>query len=460
MLHFYSTLQGKKIPFTPLFSDKVSLYVCGPTVYDRIHLGNARSLVVFDLLYRILSHVYPKVIYVRNITDVDDKINAAAHAKGISIGQLTEKTIEYFHQDTHALNILPPTHEPKATDHIAHMRDMIQRLIQMNIAYIANDHVLFSVRACPIYGQLSQMTSDQMRAGERVEIAPYKKDPLDFVLWKPSNDKEPAWPSPWGYGRPGWHIECSAMSAHYLGPIFDIHGGGCDLRFPHHENERAQSCMSLEQTECARYWLHNGMLMVNGKKMAKSLGNFIMLHQAMQTHRPEVIRWALLSTHYRQTLDWTDQLLHQAECALNGIYRALYPCKIHENESDALPHVLNHPVHLPFLKALFDDMNTPQALCVLQDLARQLLHEPNNLNMARSLKASANLLGLCQHTPDQWLHKEGTISAPCIEQLIQERALARSEKNFHKADGIRDYLLAHRVILKDDADGKTSWHFQ
>src|SRR3984957_9074898 len=369
-LKLYDTLTRDKRLFEPLDPNNVRMYVCGPTVYDFAHIGNARPVIVFDVLFRLLRHLYGEqhVTYVRNITDVDDKINARAAEEypGLplneAIRQVTEKTDRQFHEDVAALGCLPPTVEPRATEHIAEMRDLIERLVKSNNAYVAEDNVLFSVPSMKDYGQLSKRPLDEMIAGARVEVAPYKKDPRDFVLWKPSKPGEPAWPSPAGIktpGRPGWHIECSAMSWKYLGETFDIHGGGTDLIFPHHENEMAQSLCAFPGSRFARYWMHNGMLQVNGEKMSKSLGNFFTVREILAKAPAEAIRLLLLRTHYRAELDFSDQGLAETRRELDRFYRAL------EQAPDAAPGDIPAPV----LEALCDDINTPLAISAMHVLA-------------------------------------------------------------------------------------------
>lgn len=434
-MKLFNTLTKQKENFTPIDPKNVRMYVCGPTVYDRAHIGNARAVVVFDVLYRLLRHTYGEnhVTYARNITDVDDKINAAAKARGISIAEVTETTTKMFHDDMAALGNLSPNIEPRATAHIAEMVQMCETLIKNGNAYAAEGHVLFSVATDPKYGHLSRRSRDEMVAGARVEIAPYKKDPADFVLWKPSNDDEPAWDSPWGKGRPGWHIECSVMSTKYLGETFDIHGGGADLQFPHHENEIAQSCCAYPKSEFAKTWVHNGFLSVDGEKMSKSLGNFVTVHDLLEKGvKGEVIRYALLATHYPKPLDWTEKALHDAEKALSKFYNALRSADDFAEEYDD-----------EFIEALNDDLNTPKAY--------SLLHKFADNNQTNKLRTCANLLGLLKNT-----NKEETISEE-VEQLIQARLAARTAKNWAESDRIRDELAAQGIILKDNKDGTTSW---
>jgi cysteinyl-tRNA synthetase len=436
-LFLYNRLSRKKEVFLPLDPACVTLYVCGPTVYGPIHMGNARSIVVFDILFRILKHQFPNVCYVRNITDVDDKIYAEAKKQSISIQTLTEQTIAQFHQDIKQLDVLPVDVEPRATQHISGMIDMIQSLIEKQYAYVAEGHVLFDVTKDPEYGRLSGINTEDMIAGARVEVAPYKRNPQDFVLWKPSGPEEEGWTSPWGQGRPGWHIECSAMSAEYLGPRFDIHGGGADLLFPHHENECAQSRSALGVCGHVRYWIHNGMLIVNGQKMSKSLGNFLCLKDVLKDMPAPVVRWALLSSHYRHELDWSVSLLHQAKQCVDTVSRALeQPC--------SQPAAID----LDFLAYLLDDVNTPGALNALHLMAKKALHDTA---WVRYVKSSAELLGIQVLRPST-----DDAERQHIEACIKERNTARAAKDFQKADEIRLSLEKLGVVLEDNADG-THW---
>jgi cysteinyl-tRNA synthetase len=435
-MKLFNTLTKAKEEFKPIDPKNVRMYVCGPTVYDRAHIGNARAVVVFDVLYRLLRHEYGEnhVTYARNITDVDDKINAAAKARGVAISEVTETTTKMFHDDMAALGNLPPNIEPRATAHIAEMIEMCETLIKNGNAYAAEGHVLFSVATDPKYGHLSRRSREEMVAGARVEIAPYKKDPADFVLWKPSKDDEPAWDSPWGKGRPGWHIECSVMSTKYLGETFDIHGGGADLQFPHHENEIAQSCCAYPGSEFAKTWVHNGFLSVEGEKMSKSLGNFVTVHDLLEKGvKGEVIRYALLATHYAKPLDWTEKALGDAEKALRKFYNVLHTATDFTEEYDA-----------EFIEALGDDLNTPKAYSILHKFADN--------NQTNKLKTCANILGLLYNIQDV----DVDISSE-IEELINKRLEARAAKNWPESDRIRDELAAQGIILKDNKDGTTSW---
>lgn len=450
MLKLYNTLTRRLEPFTPLNPHKVGLYVCGPTVYDRAHLGNARPYTIFDVLVRLLRTTY-EVVYVRNITDIDDKIINASLQTGDSIEAITRRTTAFFHEDMAALGNLSPTIEPKATQHVNEMIEMIEQLLQKEVAYAQDGHVLFHVPSFPSYGTLSGCKCEEIIAGARIEVAPYKKDPTDFVLWKPSTPEQPGWESPWGRGRPGWHIECSAMSFKHLGVNFDIHGGGQDLIFPHHENEIAQSTAVYGLGTFARYWIHNGILLVNGEKMSKSLGNFITIQDLLSQTRGEIIRFALLSTHYRQPLDWTSETLMQAKASLNRLYTALEGFK-DENLS---------PLDQGVLEALQDDLNTPLAISRLHELAR----EANKLEKGQAktelqakLKTSAAFLGLLQCSSELWF-KSGcpqSLSSEAIEDLIMQRRIAREAKDFKKADQIRLKLEEDGILLLDCPEG-TSW---
>lgn len=447
----YNTLTKTKEVFTPLNPHQVGMYVCGPTVYDFAHIGNARPMVVFDVLSRLLRQIYPNVCYVRNITDVDDKINAAAIERGESITNITERTTAAFHQDMASLNILPPDVEPRATHHISEMIDIIQSLINKEHAYEAEGHVLFSVASFPDYGKLSRRNQEEMLAGARVEVAPYKRDSGDFVLWKPSDEKTPGWESPWGFGRPGWHIECSAMSAKYLGKVFDIHGGGQDLVFPHHENELAQSRCAHDTPIFAQYWMHNGYLTIHGDKMSKSLGNFFTVRDLLANHPGEVIRFALLSTHYRQPMDWKETGLEQAKQSLDRLYTALNACE--EVDKDAT-------LDSNFMEALQDDLNIPLAISRLHDLATSINKTTDRDERSRlggALKVSAGLIGILQLNPEEWFHRSTSgLTSEEIDAHIQARRDARTQKDFNESDRIRNLLLEHGIVLEDGSNG-TTW---
>lgn len=455
-LRLYNTLTRRKEEFVPLDAQNVRMYVCGPTVYDYAHIGNARPVIVFDVLFRLLRHVYgaDHVTYVRNITDVDDKINARAAAEGISIRELTERTAKQFHEDIAALGVLPPTVEPRATEHIEEMKALIEALLANGHAYAAEGHVLFDVPSMPDYGKLSNRTLDEMAAGARVEVAPYKKDPMDFVLWKPSKPGEPSWPSPAGIaepGRPGWHIECSAMAGKHLGDVFDIHGGGIDLVFPHHENEIAQSRCAHGSQAMARYWLHNGFLQVEGEKMSKSLGNFITIHDLLQEWPGEVARFNMLRTHYRQPIDWTRKGLEESKATLDRWG------EISDRIGGALQeHAMPDGAVIDALK---DDLNTPMAIARLHELAKDA--RSGDSASGEKWLASAALMGFDVarwHAPVQsadLVEVTDPDLAVRVKTLVAQRGEARKAKNFQEADRIRDELAASGVILKDTKDKTT-----
>ena len=431
----YNTLTKEKELFQPLDDQSIKMYVCGPTVYSYAHIGNARPAVIFDTLYRLLKNIYPEVIYVRNITDVDDKINEAAKKLNKPISYITEKYTDIYHEDMRSLSVLSPNHEPRVTDNIAQIISMIQRILDNKKAYINDNHILFDITSFDQYGKLSNRDMDEMLSGARVEVAEYKKTPGDFVLWKPSNDDEPGWDSPWGFGRPGWHIECSSMVETYLGKEIDIHGGGQDLIFPHHENEIAQSCSAHNSKRYAKYWMHNGYLNMEGEKMSKSLGNIITVKELLEKYDGEVIRLALLSTHYRKPINFGESLLEQSKNILNKLYKNL--------NNQSYEDVVSKDVINPLL----DDLNTPLAISSLL-----------KIKCSKTLIKSANLLGLLNRTQEEWLssNNKSTISENDIELLIQERDGARKSKDFAKADEIRDQLDQNNVIL-EDIDGKTTW---
>jgi cysteinyl-tRNA synthetase len=430
-LRLYNTLSRTKEDFSPLDPKRVRMYVCGPTVYDFAHIGNARPVIVFDVLFRLLRHIYgdTHVTYVRNITDVEDKINARAAEEGISIRELTERTAKQFHEDVAALGCLLPTHEPRATDHIAAMIAMNERLIAAGHAYVAEGHVLYDVSSKPDYGKLARRSLDEMLAGARVEVAPYKKNPMDFVLWKPSTPEQPGWESPWGRGRPGWHIECSAMSEALLGETFDIHGGGIDLVFPHHENEIAQSEGAHHGHPLAKVWMHNGFLQVEGEKMSKSLGNFFTIRDLLNDWPGEVLRFNMLRTHYRQPMDWTIQGLKESWTILERWYDVAEPI--------ATPRIGDG-----FLAALLDDLNTPQAIAEL--------HKARDTELAGGL----GLLGFS--AVQERIAAKPPTHTEKIARAVAARNAARKAKNFKESDRIRDELLAKGIVLKDGPDG-TTW---
>ena len=442
-LYLHNHLTRRKERFEPIDPANVRMYVCGPTVYDLVHVGNGRAVVVYDVLYRLLRHLYPKVTYVRNLTDVEDKINARAAELGVPIASLTEQTTTDFHQDIAVLGALPPDVEPRATGHIREMITLIERLIASDHAYEAQAHVLFAVRSFAAYGKFSGRNAEELLAGARVDVAPYKRDPGDFVLWKPSPPELPGWDSPWGRGRPGWHIECSAMSWRHLGETFDIHGGGTDLIFPHHENEIAQSLCAFPGSQFARYWVHNGMLLVNGEKMAKSLGNFTTLRDALQRVPGEVIRFLLIRTHYRSTPDFSDAAVNEAKKELDRFYRAL------ERSPDAGGGTVPETV----MDALCDDLNTPLAFSAMHALADAAF--AGDAAAAADLRASGHLVGLLAQAPEAWF-RGGTDDAETIEAAIQERLDARKSRNFARADAIRADLAARGIIL-EDGPGGTKW---
>ncbi len=451
-LRLYDTLTREKRVFKPIDPKRVRMYVCGPTVYDFAHIGNARPVIVFDVLFRLVRHLYgpEHVTYVRNVTDVDDKINARGAERGVSIRELTEETYKNFSEDVKALGCLPPTFEPRATEYVhkpdapTDMVRLIERLVKNGCAYTAEGHVLFHVASMKDYGRLSNRSLDEMVAGARVEVAPYKKDPMDFVLWKPSPPDLPGWDSPWGRGRPGWHIECSAMSAALLGETFDIHGGGIDLVFPHHENEIAQSRCAFHTKVMANYWMHNGFLQVEGEKMSKSVGNFVTIHELLKDWPGEVIRFTMLQTHYRQPINWTVVGLREAQKNLDHWYALTVGAQPGYLCADALD-------------ALLDDLNTPKAFAALHELRGEAAK--GTKPAAACLKASAQLLGLLQMPAAVWTAFRPAslaIDESKVVSLIDARAAARKAKDFKESDRIRDELAAMGVVLKDSKDG-TTW---
>ncbi len=433
MIRLYDTMTREKRPFVPFNRQRITMYVCGPTVYGRAHIGNARPPVIFDTLARLIRHEFGErsLVYARNVTDVDDKIIAAAEAEGVEPSVITERYERRYLEDMGALGVAPPTIAPHATQEIAPMVAMIERLIEQGHAYEAQGHILFSVPSDADYGVLSRRDREQMIAGARVEVAPYKRDPADFVLWKPSGEGVIGWDSPWGRGRPGWHVECSAMIEHHLGETIDIHGGGLDLIFPHHENEIAQSRCAHGGLPLARFWVHNGFVDMGAEKMSKSLGNIITPADLLaQGHRGETLRLALLSAHYRQPLPWTGSLVEQSKTILDRLYRAAGDAQVGE-------------IDLEVVEALSDDLNTPAALARLQ-----AIDDP------ATLKASATLLGLLSDTADVWFRGGGDEAA--IEARIAERAVAKQSRDFATADRIRDELKAEGIIL-EDGPGGTTW---
>ncbi|MBP1475099.1 cysteine--tRNA ligase [Frateuria sp. MAH-13] len=445
----YNSLTRRTDAFVPLDPQRVTMYLCGPTVYNYVHIGNARGPVVFDVLVRLLRRHYPQVVYARNITDVDDKINAAALAQGTPIGTITDRFTAAYREDMAALGIAPPDIEPHATAHIGEIIAMIETLIASGHAYAADGHVLFNVGTYAAYGQLSGRDTDELIAGARVEVAPYKKNPTDFVLWKPSTPELPGWDSPWGRGRPGWHIECSAMSAAHLGTTIDIHAGGVDLTFPHHENEIAQSTCAHGGEVFARWWLHNGMLTFDGRKMSKSLGNVLLVHELLKRHPPEALRLLLLRGHYRQPLDWSETALAQAVSTLDGWYRVLRDLADVRVEGEL-------PVPARVEAALCDDLNTPQALAELALLADAARHS-GSADAKAALLGGGALLGLLQQDAEGWFkHGDDGVDAARVEILLEARREARAARDFARADAIRNELAAMGVVIEDGAQG-TRW---
>ena len=450
-ISLYNSLTRRTEPFVPLDPERVTMYLCGPTVYNYVHIGNARGPVVFDVLARLLRRHYPAVAYARNITDVEDKINAAALAEGVPISTITERYAQAYREDMAGLGIAPPDIEPLATAHIGEIIAMNEALIADGHAYAAEGHVLFDVASYPGYGALSGRDTEELIAGARVEVAPYKKNPADFVLWKPSSPEIAGWESPWGRGRPGWHIECSAMCAAQLGETIDIHAGGVDLLFPHHENEIAQSTCAHGGKTFARWWMHNGMLTFDGRKMSKSLGNVLLVHELLKLHPPEALRLRLLSGHYRQPLDWSEAAIQQAVSTLDGWYRVLRDLGEVAVDSTQLP------VPAAVEAALCDDLNTPQALAelsVLADAARQ----QGTAEAKALLLGGGLLLGLLQQDPEAWFKRAGgtQVDAAHVEALLDARRTARGARDFARADAIRDELAALGVVIEDGAQG-TRW---
>lgn len=453
-IYLHNTLTRQKEEFHPIDAANVRLYACGPTVYNYAHIGNARPAVIFDLLARLLRHTYgaEHVTYTRNITDIDDKILQAAKDSGEDISVITEKFTRIYNEDMGALGVAAPDHQPRATDYIPQMIDMIEKLIKTEHAYAAEGHVLFHVPSWPAYGGLSRRSRDDLIAGARVEVAPYKKDPADFVLWKPSDAEQPGWDSPWGRGRPGWHLECSAMNASINGAHFDIHAGGEDLIFPHHENEIAQSTCAHGGEKYVNYWLHNGHLMVEGQKMSKSLGNFLLVHDLIKEHPPEALRLVLLSAHYRQPFDFTYVGIDQAKKTLDRYYGLLRDVADAPDASVSVPQ--------GFIAALEDDLNTPKALAELAQIAKGFNNDKTRAKA--ELLAAGKLLGLLQQDPQAWFQGAsggGEVSAATIEAQISARKAARAKKNFAESDRIRDELAAQGIIIEDGPQG-TTWRRQ
>ena len=457
-LKIHNTLSGKKEEFEPLDKNHVKIYACGPTVYNFAHIGNARMAVVFDNFVRVLRHLYPKVTYVSNITDIDDKIIDAANKLNVPFKDITEKYTDIYNADMAKLGVLTPDVQPKATEYIPEMIELITDLINKEHAYEKEGHVLFHVLSYPNYGLLSNRNRDEQIAGSRVEIAPFKKDPADFVLWKPSSKDQPGWDSPWGFGRPGWHTECSAMSEKTLGLPFDIHGGGRDLTFPHHENEIAQSCCSNADINnpksYASYWMHNGFVTVNGEKMSKSIGNIILVRDLSKDYHGEVIRLALLSSHYRQGLDWNEKVIHQSKKLLDKLYKILDDLKSVNAEN-------NNQEANEIIAPLFDDLNSPGLIANLNKLIKDfsLIKNQDKPLFKSKLILIGKVLGILEHDTSKWFISElsETLDVKKIEDLISSRLKAKSEKDYEVADAIRQELLDMGVEIKDTDTG-TNWN--
>ncbi|MEL0080044.1 MAG: cysteine--tRNA ligase [Rhodospirillales bacterium] len=443
-MQLYNSLAAEKQTFEPADPSRVTMYVCGPTVYNFAHIGNARPAVVFDLLYRLLRRRFgpEHVVYARNITDIDDKMMAAAKERGIKTSDVAAEFEAAYLADMGALGVMAPDIDPHCTHHVPEMIAMAETLIAKGHAYEAEGHVLFSVPSFDDYGNLSRRSRDEQVAGARVEVAPFKRDPADFVLWKPSSDDQDGWESPWGRGRPGWHLECSAMAEKHLGDVIDIHGGGADLKFPHHENEIAQSRCAHGADAFARYWMHNGFVNVDAEKMSKSIGNVLLARDLLNEAPGEAIRWALLSAHYRQPLDWSDTLLNQSKRNLDRLYRTM----------DGLPEGATAEPPAAVLAALEDDLNTPAAFAALFQFARTAKTAEDRA----AIRAAGDLLGVLQETPSEWLSGGAKVDPAEIERLIEERLEARKSKDFATADRIRDELAAKGVVLEDGAGG-TTW---
>jgi cysteinyl-tRNA synthetase len=442
MIYLQNTRTKTKEAFEPLDPSHVKMYVCGPTVYATPHIGNARPPVVFDVLYRLLKETYPKVTYVNNITDVDDKINAQAKESNISIRDLTDHTVKLYKEIIGALDVLPPDHMPRVTDHIPEIIHFIEKLIELKFAYVESGHVLFEVGQYKHYGKFSNKTLDQLIDGARVEVAPYKKDPRDFVLWKPSDEETPGWESPWGKGRPGWHIECSALIKSFLGETIDIHGGGLDLMFPHHENEIAQSNCLHDGNPLAKYWLHNGHITINGVKMSKSLGNIVLLEDVLKEHNGEVVRLTLLSAHYRQPLDWTRKRTQSTSETLKKFYNALADYSGNQT-------LWNEKLLHKFVSALQDDLNIPLGLSIMHEITG-LIHKADNVSretLQSTLKKCGALLGILQKDYQKGLSEEE-------EALLEKRVQARKDKNFSLSDQLRDQLKELGVVVEDTKEGQ------
>jgi cysteinyl-tRNA synthetase len=455
-MKIFNTHSGKKEEFAPLDPKHIKIYACGPTVYNYAHIGNARMAVVFDTLVRVLRDIYPKVTYVSNITDIDDKIIDAANEQKVPIEEITHKYTTIYNDDMSKLLVMAPDVQPKATEYIPEMIALIMDLIDKNHAYEKDGHVLFHVPSYENYGSLSKRNREEQIAGSRVEIAPFKKDPADFVLWKPSNDKQPGWDSPWGYGRPGWHTECSAMAEKTLGLPFDIHGGGRDLTFPHHENEIAQSCCSSADINNPKsyvnYWMHNGFVTVNGEKMSKSLGNISLVKDLTDSNHGEVVRLALLSSHYRQALDWNEKIIHQSKKLLDKLYSLL-------NELKDVDPVSEIKMSDKFISPLLDDLNTPGLIASLNKMAKDFnsISEDELPLFKSNLIRATNLIGVCQSNYEDWMSaKNRNLDEEKINILISERLEAKKIKDFERADQIRQELLDMNIEIKDGPQG-TEW---
>jgi len=465
-LHLYNSLTRRVEPFVPADPARVTMYVCGPTVYNYVHIGNGRGPVVFGVLANVLRRRYGNLAYARNITDVDDKINTAAREQGVPISAITDRFAAAYREDMAALGVQPPDIEPEATRHIPQIIAMIERLIAEGHAYAAEGHVLFAVGSFDGYGKLSRRDTEDMLAGARIEVAPYKRDPGDFVLWKPSTDDLPGWESPWGVGRPGWHIECSAMAAAHLGETIDIHAGGVDLQFPHHENEIAQSECAHGGKPFARWWLHNGMLNFGGAKMSKSLGNIEKIHDLVRAHPPEALRYALLSAHYRQPLDWSDGLIEQSIRTLDRLYGTLRDIDALVPPGEALDIAIPDAIEV----ALDDDLNTPQALAELASIAANARVLRNAIAtgdaevqtiqlqalavLGASLRAAGRAMGLLQQAPEAWFARGASGDDDVrIQALVDERTAAKKARDFARADALRDQLAAEGILLEDTPQG-------
>jgi cysteinyl-tRNA synthetase len=456
-LSLHNSLTRKKELFEPLDPGRITMYACGPTVYNPPHIGNARAAVVYDVLFRVLQRHYTNVVYARNITDVDDKINAAAREQGVSIDTITARYIDIYHRDMRSLGVTEPVVEPRATQHIPVIIAMIERLIEQDHAYAADGHVLFDVPAYSRYGELSGRDRDDMIAGSRVEVARYKRDPADFVLWKPSDEKAPGWESPWGLGRPGWHIECSAMAEQHLGDTIDIHGGGNDLKFPHHENEIAQSVCSHGGAPFARYWVHNGFVEIDSEKMSKSLGNVLLVENLLKEYPGEALRMALIRARYRERLNWNDESVEQAKAQLDRMYGALLRLESVELVDKPTPSV-------DFISAMDDDLNTALAIATMLESVNRAntQTDPANLRRAKSeLLGAGNELGILQQNPTAWFAStaSGELDTDKIDALVAERVQARNDKNWQRADEIRDRLDEMGIQIQDGPSG-TQWRTQ